>query len=70
MREYKNNPDLIKQALPHWDELVDSEWDNIAKNIGWISFEDIIQSAIKFSTIDDPQEKSMIIDFFKERNLV
>ncbi len=66
MREYLDYQNL-KRCLPHRD-LSDKEWMEISNNIGWITFEDFFKYSILYSTIED-NEKNLIEEFFKERNL-
>ena len=76
MEEYKK-PENLKCALPHRLEyklknkqrhINESEWNHIANNIGWITFEDIIASALK-KEILNKEEESDIEKFFIDRNL-
>ncbi|KXX71070.1 hypothetical protein [Flammeovirga sp. SJP92] len=67
MEEYSNYQ-YLKQNLPHRN-LKDSEWRSIAKNIGWLSFEDFYYSCRKYSTFINSSEEEAIIRYFEERNL-
>lgn len=67
MNDYKN-PENLKQCLPH-RKLKNEEWQIIAENIGWITFEDFHKYSNLYSTIEDQNEKTTINDFFIRRNL-
>lgn len=66
-REYKV-AEYLKQRLPYRKKFLD-EWKALANRIGWITFDDILQQAIKENTIDSVY-KSDVVEFFKERNLL
>jgi len=66
MEGYKKWENL-KKALPH-RQLDDNDWETLAQNIGWISFENMYRCSKEFNT-SNPNEAAMIDDFFKERNL-
>lgn len=61
-RDYKN----IKRDLPH-RELSDKDWKLISERVGWITFDDIYNCAVKFNTITVYNQKFK--EFFSERNL-
>ena len=67
MNEYKN-PKFLKSLLPH-RKLNNDEWNNISKNIGWLTLEDFGLNSKLNSTVDDKNEEIMITNFFNERNL-
>jgi hypothetical protein len=68
MDEYRN-PVNIHMALPHRHGGQEPDWEQISKRIGWITFEDVYQSALTFGTIE-PTENEMIREFMEERNMV
>jgi hypothetical protein len=68
MNDYKD-PTNLKMGLPHRTELSDSDWARIAGNIGWITFEEMFQTALHNGTMYD-EEQPLIEDFFQSRNLV
>jgi hypothetical protein len=64
MEEYQKWEN-IKRALPHRKDILDKEWEIIANNVKWITFEDFYKN----QTINDENEQKMIKTFFEERNL-
>lgn len=68
MDEYKN-PLNLKSALPHRNEISSEHWQRLARNIGWITFEDINRVAFDNDTMAPP-EKEIILEFMNERNMI
>lgn len=68
MDEYRD-PAAIRQALPHRHGEEEPAWEQISKRIGWMTFEDMYQTAISYGTIEST-EKDMIREFMEERNMV
>jgi len=68
MDEYRKS-DNIRLALPHRHGGQEPDWEQISKRIGWITFEDIYQTALTYRTID-PVEYEMIREFMQERNMM
>jgi hypothetical protein len=58
--------------MPHreTDNILDSDWETISNNIGWIIFEDFYHSFTNYQTLEDENEIEMIKYFFKKRNLI
>jgi len=70
MDEYTNAENL-KDNLPHRNEnLTQKQWEQLSNNIGWITFEDFINSSNKHKTIEDSNEEGLTNKFFEERNLI
>lgn len=59
---------LLKEALPHRNELIEDDWKQISNNLGWITYEDIYQQANNKNTMEKGED-AKIWDFFNERNL-
>ena len=68
MDDYRE-PENIKSALPHRLEGKEPNWNQIADQIGWITFEDMYRIARDFGTID-LMEKDMIQAFMEERKMI
>ena len=68
MDEY-TEPENLKLALPHRAEGEETNWNRIADQIGWITFEDMYRIARDFGTID-LMEKDMIQAFMEERKMI
>ncbi len=66
MLEYQN-PAELQRRLPH-RELTSGQWEAIAANIGWITFEDMYNCANHFGTMGE--HRDLIHNFFEERNLL
>ena len=69
MNEYRK-PALLKAALPHWQHydtprLGDDDYERLANRIGWITFEDIVQT----SPTDRAEVPLFYENFFRERGL-
>ncbi len=42
MQDYMN-PDELKEDLPHWKGILgESDWTELSRRIGWLTFEEII----------------------------
>lgn len=69
MKEYTNEENL-KRVLPHRiNQISEYNWQSIAMNISWITFDDIFDLSNIYDTIK-ADEKELIKKFFEERHLI